>query len=126
MMGNRIYTILYIEDNQTNRQLVQLILEQKNHLSLSLAESGGEGIAMTKQTLPDLVLLDISLPDMSGYAVLTALRTDPATEKIPVIAISGDFPPQIPPNTQHMFDKYLPKPIEIVPLFQAIDELLHV
>lgn len=126
MMGNRIYTILYIEDNQTNRQLVQLILEQKNHLALSLAESGGEGIAMTKQTLPDLVLLDISLPDMSGYAVLTTLRTDPATEKIPVIAISGDFPPQIPANTQHMFDKYLPKPIEIVPLFQAIDELLHI
>lgn len=126
MMGNRIYTILYIEDNQTNRQLVQLILEQKNHLALSLAESGGEGIAMTKQTLPDLVLLDISLPDMSGYAVLTALRTDPATEKIPVIAISGDFPPQIPANTQHMFDKYLPKPIEIVPLFQAIDKLLHI
>ena len=126
MTGNRIYKILYIEDNQTNRQLVQLILEQQDHLALSLAESGGEGIAMTRQSPPDLVLLDISLPDMSGYAVLTALRTDPATEKIPVIALSGDFPPQIPANTQHMFDRYLPKPIEIVPLYQAIDDLLHI
>ncbi|MDK9706677.1 MAG: response regulator [Desulforhopalus sp.] len=126
MTGNRIYSILYIEDNPANRQLVQLILEQKSYLALSLAERGGEGIAMAKHSPPDLVLLDISLPDMSGYAVLTALRTDPATEKIPVIAISGDFPPQIPPNIQHMFDKYLPKPIEILPLYQAIDELLHI
>lgn len=124
MIEKRIYTILYIEDNQTSRQLVQLILERKDYLAFSMATDGKSGIERAKNDLPDLVLLDISLPDMSGYAVLNALRTDPATEKIPVIAISGEFPPQIPENTPHFFEKYLPKPIEIGPLYQAVDELL--
>jgi CheY-like chemotaxis protein len=62
---------------------------------------------------------------MSGYAVLAALRNDPATEKIPVVAISGEFPPQIPENSPYLFERYLPKPIEINPLYQAIDELLQ-
>jgi CheY-like chemotaxis protein len=125
MTEKRVYKILYIEDNQTSRQLVQLILERKEYLTFSMATDGKSGIEKAKHDLPDLVLLDISLPDMSGYAVLAALRTDPATEKIPVIAISGEFPPQIPKNTPHIFDKYLPKPIEIVTLYQAVDELLR-
>jgi CheY-like chemotaxis protein len=125
MTAKRIYKILYIEDNQTSRQLVQLILERKDYLAFSMATDGKSGIERAKHDLPDLVLLDISLPDMSGYAVLAALRTDPATEKIPVIAISGEFPPQIPKDIPHIFEKYLPKPIEIDPLYQAVDELLH-
>lgn len=117
--------ILYIEDNQATRQLVQLILERKDYLTLTMAADGKSGIKAARDVHPDLVLLDISLPDMDGYAVLTALRSDPATAKIPVIAISGDFPPLIPANTTHRFEKYLRKPIEILPLYQAIDELLN-
>lgn len=125
MTDKRIYKILYIEDNLANRQLVQLVMQRKEYLTLSIATDGKSGIESAKHDIPDLVLLDISLPDMSGYAVLAALRTDPATEKIPVIAISGEFPPQIPKNTPYVFEKYLPKPIEIIPLYQAVDELLQ-
>ena len=125
MTEKRIYKILYIEDNQASRQLVQLILERKDYLTLSMASDGKSGIEAAKRDLPDLVLLDISLPDMNGYAVLAALRTNPATENIPAVAISGDYPPQIPVNAPHVFERYLPKPIEIAPLYQAIDELLQ-
>ena len=125
MTDERSYKILYIEDNQANRQLVQLILERKKHLTLSMANYGKSGIASAKQQLPDLVLLDISLPDMTGYAVLAALRTDPATEKIPVVAISGEYPPHIPENSPYLFERYLPKPIDLDSLYRTLDELLH-
>jgi CheY-like chemotaxis protein len=125
MTNSRIYKILYIEDNPANCQLVQLILERKEYLTLTLANNGKHGIESAKQNLPDLVLLDISLPDMNGYSVLAALRSDPATEKIPVVAISGEYPPRIPEDAQYQFEKYLPKPIEVFPLYQAIDELLQ-
>ncbi len=125
MTDQRIYKILYIEDNQANRQLVQLILERKEYLTLFMAADGKSGIETARRDLPDLILLDICLPDMDGYAVLTALRTNPATENIPVVAISGEFPPQIPENSPYLFAKYLSKPIEITPLYRAIDELLQ-
>jgi CheY-like chemotaxis protein len=125
MTETRTYSLLYIEDNEANRLLLQLILERKEYLRLFAASDGQSGIKTARQIVPDIILLDISLPDMNGYAVLAALRKDPATAKIPVIAISGEFPPQIPGDAPYVFEKYLPKPIEIVPLYQAIDELLQ-
>lgn len=126
MTETRKYSVLYIEDNEANRLLLQLILERKEYLELFAASDGKSGIKTAREILPDVILLDISLPDMNGYAVLAALRNDPATEKIPVIAISGEFPPQIPKDAPFIFEKYLPKPIEIDPLYRAIDELLQI
>lgn len=125
MTEKRTYSLLYIEDNEANRLLFQLILERKKYLELFAASDGKSGIKTARELVPDIILLDISLPDMNGYDVLAALRRDPATEKIPVIAISGEFPPQIPKDAPYVFEKYLPKPIEIIPLYQAIDELLQ-
>ena len=124
MTEKRIFSVLYIEDNEANRLLIELVLERRENIKLFSATDGQNGINKAKEILPDLILLDISLPDMNGYAVLSALREDPATARIPVIAISGEYPPQIPMNAPFVFDKYLPKPIEIVPLYQAMDELL--
>lgn len=123
-MEKRIFTVLYIEDNEANRLLVELILERRDNIRLASAVNGRSGIAMAQEIDPDLVLLDISLPDMNGYAVLNGLRENPATARIPVIAVSGEYPPQIPKDAPHVFDRYLPKPIEISPLYQALDELL--
>lgn len=125
MTDTRIHRILYIEDNQANRQLVQLILGRKTHLVLTTAADGRSGIETAKTILPDLVLLDISLPDMSGFSVLAALRDDPATAQIPVVAISGEFPPRPPADSRYTFERYLPKPIELTTLYQAIDDALH-
>ena len=124
MTEKRIFTVLYIEDNEANRLLIELVLERRDNIKLFSATNGQSGINKAQEILPDLILLDISLPDMNGYAVLNALRDDPATAKIPTIAISGEYPPQIPTNAPFVFDRYLPKPIEIVPLYQAMDELL--
>ena len=124
MNSSKIYTILYIEDNDANRQLVRFILDRKTHLSLICAVDGKSGIHIAKTQLPDLILLDISLPDIDGYAVLADLRQDPATKNIPVIAVSGDCPSQLPQDNPFSFDKYLTKPIEIAPLFETIDKFL--
>jgi len=125
MTGKSTYSVLYIEDNEANRLLIQLILERKEYLELFAATDGRSGIKAAQEILPDVILLDISLPDMNGYAVLAALRNDPATHQIPVIAISGEFPPRIPRDAPFVFEKYLPKPIEIAPLYEAIDEFLR-
>ncbi len=119
------YTVLYIEDNDTNRQLVQFILERKDYLSLMCAVDGQSGLIAAKSHLPDLILLDISLPDITGYEVLAALKKDPATEHIPVIAISGDYPLQDTGKSPFSFDKYMTKPIQVEPLCRTIDEILQ-
>lgn len=126
MTDKHIYSVLYIEDNEANRLLIELVLERRENIKLFSSTNGRSGIKKAQEVLPDLILLDISLPDMNGYAVLNVLRNDPSTAKIPVIAISGEYPPQIPKDAPFVFDRYLPKPIEILPLYQAMDELLHI
>ncbi len=125
MKDSPSYTVLYIEDNEANRQLVQLILERKKYLSLICAADGQSGIHAAITQLPDLILLDISLPDMNGYDVLTALKQDAATKNIPVVAISGHSPSKNRQASQFSFDKYLTKPIQVNPLFNTIDEFLQ-
>ena len=117
------FQILHIEDNATNRNIIQLILERRNNLRLSAAEDGTSGVLMARELHPDLILLDISLPDITGYQVLARLKEFPETSTIPVIAISGGYREE---NAAfpYAFEKYLAKPIEIEPLYQAIDELL--
>ena len=122
---SRTYTVLYIEDNGANRQLVQFILERKDYLSLICAADGKSGILAAKTQLPDIILLDISLPDIDGYAVLAELRQDSATKDIPVIAVSGDYPSDLQDNILFSFDKFLSKPIEVEPLYKTIDEYLQ-
>ncbi len=122
---SKIYTVLYIEDNAANRQLVQFILDRKDYLSLICAADGRSGILAAKTQLPDIILLDISLPDIDGHTVLAELRQDPVTQNIPVIAVSGDCISQFQPNIPFSFDKCLSKPIEIESLYKTIDDFLQ-
>ena len=125
-MNSKIFSILYIEDNRANQQLVELIIEQKNHLSLILAADGACGIKLAKSLIPDLILLDISLPDMDGYEVLATLRNEKATKSIPVIALSGDLEKEQAADNPHTFTNYLTKPIQLAPFYKAIDDLLPI
>lgn len=118
-------TILYIEDNEANRQLVQFILARKKHLTLLCAADGQSGLQTARVELPDIILLDISLPDINGYEVLATLKQDSATENIPVIAVSGDHIQQNSDGQPFVFDSYLTKPIEVGPLYQVIDHYLQ-
>ncbi|MHB1329141.1 MAG: response regulator [Gemmatimonadales bacterium] len=81
-------TILVIEDNPQNRYLATFLLEQRGHTVLQ-AETGPEGLALAASARPDLILLDIQLPGMDGYAVARALRADPALAAIPVVTVTS-------------------------------------
>lgn len=80
--------ILLIEDNSQNRYLATFLLESRGHEVLQ-AESGPEGILMSGKCQPDLILLDIQLPVMDGYAVAQALRSDPALDAVPIVAVTS-------------------------------------
>jgi len=87
-------TVLYVEDNQYNRKIVRQLLSRTSY-RLMEAVDGETGLAMIRQERPDLVLMDVQLPNMSGLEVTRALRNDSATADIPIImvtsfALSGD------------------------------------
>ncbi len=118
-------TILYIEDNAANRQLIEMIIELRADLTLILAENGRTGLQEAERQLPNLILLDISLPDMDGYEVLAHLRKNAKTREIPVISLSGDPLMQTAEPGLPVFDGCLAKPIEIEKFYAAIDRHLQ-
>ena len=87
-------TILYVEDNEYNRKIVQQLLSRTTYRLIE-AMDGESGVAMARKELPDLILMDVQLPKMSGLDATRALKADPRTADIPVIvitsfALSGD------------------------------------
>lgn len=82
-------TILYIEDNLANRMLVRRVLEIEGYTILE-AEDGPSGLKIVRQSTPDLILLDINLPQMDGYELLSHLRDIPELERVPIIALTAN------------------------------------
>jgi len=80
--------ILLIEDNAQNRYLTTFLLEKRGYAVLP-ASDGAEGIELAGRTLPELILLDIQLPGMDGYAVARKLRSIPALENVPIVAVTS-------------------------------------
>lgn len=113
--------LLYVEDNPANLQLMKHIIERHDRLQLLCATSAALGLESARTNRPDLILLDIGLPDMDGYELLTQLRADRRTRDIPAVAVTANA---MPSDTQRAldagFDEYLPKPIDIV----AFDAML--
>jgi CheY-like chemotaxis protein len=124
MSSEQRYTILYIEDNEANRQLVEMIIARRPELTLIMAEDGAAGLAAADTYQPQLILLDISLPDMDGHEVLARLKENERTATIPVFALSGnimfDNTPGLP-----AFDGFLGKPIDINKFYAVIDKALR-
>lgn len=83
------YKILYIEDNTHNRVLVKRVLEAENYLVIE-AENGVEGILKAEDEQPDLIIIDINLPDIDGYEVTMQLRQMPVTAKTPILAMTAN------------------------------------
>ena len=87
-------TVLYVEDNEFNRKIVRQLLSRTTYRLIE-ATDGEAGVAMAREAQPDLVLMDVQLPKMSGLDATRAIRADPATATIPVLvvtsfALSGD------------------------------------
>jgi CheY-like chemotaxis protein len=118
-----VATLLYIEDSEANRQLVKFIIARRDDLELIDAETGREGLSLAFSHHPDIILLDISLPDMNGNEVLKLLRDNPKTAKTPVIAISGNAVTDTRSNSPG-FQDYLGKPINVQALYLALDNFL--
>ena len=118
-------TLLYIEDNPANLRLVEEIVLPRTDLRLLSAPEGQTGIALARQHLPHVILVDINLPGIDGYEIRRRLRADPRTARIPVIAVSANaMPRDVAYGKDAGFYCYLTKPIDIEEFSAAIDRAL--
>jgi len=85
--------VLYIEDNTANFRLVQELLTTRRPVEILPAIQGSLGVALARRHQPDLILLDLHLPDMEGTVVLAQLQADPVTADIPVVIVTADATP---------------------------------
>ncbi len=123
--SQRRHSVLYIEDNVVNQVLMEGMLAHRPGIDLLLAGLPGEGLALAAQAPPDLVLLDIQLPGMSGFEVLQRLREQPAMRHVPVIAVSANaMPADLEEARRAGFDGYLTKPLDMPHLLAVVDRAL--
>ncbi len=105
-------TVLYIEDDQAGMQLMDTLLARAPGVKMIGAEIGKAGIELAERHRPDVIILDINLPDMTGYNVLGYLKVEEWTENIPVIALTARMAPEdIERGLRAGFFSYLTKPI---------------
>jgi len=106
-------TILIVEDNEKNMKLVRDILQHQGHSTLE-AVTGADGVRIAKEAKPDLVLMDIQLPDIDGITALRQIRAEPLLDAMPVLAVSASV---MPDEQQKIvtsgFDAFIIKPINL-------------
>lgn len=121
----RAETILYVEDNFDNRLLVKRVLEAEGYRVIE-AEGGAKGLDCLQSETPDLVLIDINLPEMDGYEVTKRLKQLPSMAKVPIIAMTANV---MKGDREKTFaagcDGYISKPIDIDTLPDQIAEFLR-
>jgi len=112
--GRQPGSMLYIEDNLSNVKLVEQVFTRFPHIELLVAMHGTLGLDLAREHRPDLILLDLHLPDLDGEEVLARLRREPDTATIPVVVLSADATPRrIERLLASGADDYLPKPLDI-------------
>ncbi len=118
-------TVLYVEDNPANLMLVEDLIARRTDVRLLTARDGMSGVEMARNALPDVILMDINLPGISGIRALRILADDPNTTHIPVIALSANaMPRDIEKGLEAGFFKYLTKPIKIHEFTETLNEAL--
>jgi two-component system cell cycle response regulator DivK len=117
--------ILIVEDNDKNLKLVRDVLQVKGYTTLE-AGTAEEGIRLAREHMPDLILMDIHLPGMSGLEALKLLRADAATAAMPVIAVTASVMQQDRKQiTEAGFDAYVGKPISLKEFLDAVHSVLE-
>jgi len=125
-VGAPARTLLYVEDNPANLMLVEDLIARRTDLRLLTAIDGFQGVDVARSALPDVILMDINLPGISGIAALQILTQDPLTAHIPVIALSANaIPRDIRKGLEAGFFRYLTKPIKVNEFMDTLDTALH-
>jgi CheY-like chemotaxis protein len=116
--------ILLVEDNEMNRDMLSRRLERKGY-QIVMAVDGAEGVAMARSEAPDLILMDMSLPVLNGWEATGKIKQDPATQSIPVIALTAHA---MASDREKALaagcEDYDTKPIELPRLLEKIETLL--
>jgi signal transduction histidine kinase/ActR/RegA family two-component response regulator len=119
-------TVLSIEDNPANTRLLQEIVNRRPEWQLVAAGQGRMGLDLAAAEPPDLVLLDLHLPDLRGEEILRRLKADPRTARVPVIVVSADATPgQVERLRAAGAEDYLTKPVEVSAVLAALDRVQH-
>ena len=117
-------TILIVEDNEKNMKLVRDILRHNGHETIE-APTGGEGVRLASERKPDLILMDIQLPDIDGIEALRRIRQDSALDAVAVIAVSASV---MPDDQQKIvtsgFDAFVTKPINLKQFLDTVKRFL--
>jgi PAS domain S-box-containing protein len=120
-LGTVPRTLLYVEDNSTNLRLVEELIGRLPNLRLLSAADGSLGIELARAYQPEVILMDINLPGISGTDAMKVLRADPATAHIPIIALSANaMPHDIEDGLEAGFFRYLTKPIVLSEFMHAL------
>ena len=115
--------VLYVEDNPANARLMSRIVEQREGVALTLATHGLLGLELALHDPPDLILLDLHLPDTGGEDVLRALRADRRTREVPVVVLTADATAQVRQRVRDLgADGYLSKPVDVHEVLAWIDD----
>ena len=113
--------MLYVEDNPANLKLVQHLIERHPDIRLLTAINGNLGVDLARNHQPKVIIMDIGLPDISGFEALKLLRDDAATAHIPVIAVSANaMPSDVERGMKAGFCRYITKPIKVDEFMEAL------
>jgi CheY-like chemotaxis protein len=124
--NSELRTLLYVEDNPANLMLVEDLIARRSDIRLLSARDGNSGIEIARARRPDLILMDINLPGISGISALKILAQDPTTAHIPVIALSANaIPRDIEKGLEAGFFRYLTKPIKVNEFMETLDRALE-
>ncbi len=123
--GTPLHTLLYVEDNPANLELVEQLIARRSDLRLLSAAEGNLGIEYARAYQPEVILMDINLPGISGIGAMKILRADPLTAHIPIVALSANAVPRdIEKGLEAGFFSYLTKPIKVDRFMEALDDAL--
>jgi len=122
-MTASVRTVLYVEDNLSNLKLMERVLARRPGITLVSAMQGSLGVTLARDHRPDLILLDLNLPDMPGEEVLARLHSDPATAEVPIVVISADATSgQRSRLVEAGASDFITKPFDVDRLLQIVDE----
>jgi signal transduction histidine kinase/ActR/RegA family two-component response regulator len=124
-IGPRPRLLLYIEDNLANVRLIEQLISRRADMRLLTAGNGKDGIALARGYLPDVILMDINLPGISGIEAMKLIRQDPLTSHIPIVALSANaIPRDIEQGIKAGFFRYLTKPIKVNEFLETLNVAL--